>query len=62
MNLSTETMAAIPSLGTPALLQSLHWIFDPIGFMEVHAKRFGDMFLAHVAPPNPDPAVLVRNP
>lgn len=55
-------MVALPSLGTPAPLQLLHWIFDPISFMEVHGKRFDDMFLAHIAPPSPDPAVLIQHP
>ncbi len=44
-------MVVVPSLGTPAPLQLLHWVFDPIGFMEVHGQRFGDRFLAHIAPP-----------
>jgi len=29
---------------TPTWLQNLHWITDPVGYMEAAAKRYGDIF------------------
>ncbi|MCT7969479.1 cytochrome P450 [Laspinema sp. D1] len=38
----------IPSSGTPRLLQKLHWVMNPVGYMEANARRYPDLFQAEV--------------
>lgn len=35
-------------LKTPSILQKLHWIADPVGYMESAARQYPDMFTARV--------------
>lgn len=31
---------------TPSILQMMHWVADPVGYMETNARRYGDVFTA----------------
>lgn len=55
-------MVTIPRSSTPALLQTLQWVFNPLGYMERNFQRFGDFFQAEISPVNPEPLVLVNHP
>ncbi|HYW05286.1 MAG TPA: cytochrome P450 [Gammaproteobacteria bacterium] len=44
----------------PGLLQTLRWAFDPIGFMESCARRYGDMFTVNLGPIGP--MVMITDP
>lgn len=44
------THSKIPSAyQTSFLIQTIHWIVDPIGYMEKAAERYGDMFIGKIA-------------
>ncbi|BAY95463.1 MULTISPECIES: cytochrome P450 [unclassified Tolypothrix] len=43
---------------SPAFVQMLQWIFQPMAFMEACAKRYGDIFTMQLNPP----VVFVSNP
>ncbi|MEH2421419.1 MAG: cytochrome P450 [Nostoc sp.] len=45
---------------TPAVLQLLHWIANPMSFMEACAKSYGDIFTIRLK--NLPPLVMVSNP
>lgn len=55
-------MVTIPRSKTPALLQILQWVFNPLGYMETNFQRFGSLFQAELSPVNPEPMVLVNHP
>jgi hypothetical protein len=38
----------IPKLNSSPFLQRLHWISDPVGFMEKAARQHPDIFAAEV--------------
>lgn len=41
----SQTMKKLPSgPKTPKLLQQLHWVADPVGYMEAAAREYGDIF------------------
>ncbi|MCT7986850.1 cytochrome P450 [Laspinema olomoucense] len=37
-----------PTSGTPRFLQKLHWVINPVGYMEAQAQRYPDLFQAEV--------------
>lgn len=45
---------------TLPLLQLIHWIIDPLGFMHSHAKRHGDTFAVKF--PSLSPLIFISNP
>lgn len=51
---------SIPS--TPALFQTIQWIFNPVGYMNTNFKRYGDMFRGYVTWDGMDPLILVNEP
>ncbi|MBW4469933.1 MAG: cytochrome P450 [Stenomitos rutilans HA7619-LM2] len=55
-------MVAIPHSQTFALVQTLQWVFDPVGYMEKNFQRFGGFFRAEISPVNPEPIVFVNHP
>lgn len=55
-------MSAVPRPKTPALLQTLEWVFHPLEYMETNFQRFGDLFQASISPANPERLILVNNP
>lgn len=55
-------MSAVPCPKTPALLQTLEWVFHPLEYMETNFQRFGDLFQASISPANPERLILVNNP
>lgn len=55
-------MVAVPHSKTPALIQILQWVFNPLGYMETNFQRFGSFFRAEISPVNPEPIVLVNHP
>lgn len=55
-------MSAVPRPKTPALLQTLEWVFHPLEYMETNFQRFGDLFQASISPVNPEPLILVNHP
>ncbi|HEY9663220.1 MAG TPA: cytochrome P450 [Allocoleopsis sp.] len=55
-------MTSVPRSSTPALLQLLQWVFNPLGYMETNFQRFGDFFHVEVSPVNPEPFVMVNHP
>lgn len=54
-------MIAVKRPKTPALLQTLQWVFNPLEYMETNFQRFGDLFQAEISPVNP-PLILVNHP
>lgn len=38
----------LPSSGTPGWLQRLHWVMNPVGYMESNAQHYPDLFQAEV--------------
>ncbi|MEM8603461.1 MAG: cytochrome P450 [Cyanobacteria bacterium P01_H01_bin.121] len=55
-------MKTIPSVSTVPLLQCLQWIFDPLGYLETNARRYGDLFIGDVLPGPSGPLVFVSHP
>jgi cytochrome P450 family 110 len=55
-------MVTIQSPKTPALLQTLQWVFNPLGYMKTNSQRFGDIFQAKISPANPEPLILLNHP
>lgn len=55
-------MVAIPHPKTPALLQTLQWVFNPVGYMEKNYQRFGAFFRAEISPVNAEPIILINHP
>ncbi|WP_299486757.1 cytochrome P450 [Acaryochloris sp. IP29b_bin.137] len=51
---------ALPT--TPALFQTMQWIFNPVGYMNTNFKRYGDMFRGYVTWDGMDPLILVNEP
>ena len=47
---------------TPSLLQTVHLIAQPIGFLETCAQRYGDPFTVRVLGLNSPPVVFLSNP
>ncbi len=45
---------------TPPFLQLLHWISNPLGFLESCSQRYGDPFSAHLGPL--DPIIFISDP
>lgn len=45
----------------PALIQELHWVADPIGYMETNVKKYGDIFSTGIGAGN-EPLIFVSNP
>jgi unspecific monooxygenase len=42
-------MAKLPNpIKTPPILQKIHWIADPVGYMETHTKTYPDIFSAEI--------------
>lgn len=54
-------MKKLNGFKSPALVQILQWITDPIGYMETAAQRYGDIFTTQVGW-NLSPHVFVSNP
>ncbi|MEH2126097.1 hypothetical protein [Nostoc sp.] len=46
---------------TPAVVQMLHWIVNPMSFMEACAKSYGEIFTLRLDN-NLPPLVIVSNP
>jgi cytochrome P450 family 110 len=43
-------MTSLPNpIKTPALLQALQWIYDPIGYMEKAREQYGDIFTTKIS-------------
>ncbi|WP_254563357.1 cytochrome P450 [Oscillatoria sp. HE19RPO] len=38
----------LPRSETPRLLQKLHWVMNPVGYMEANVRRYPDLFKAEV--------------
>lgn len=55
-------MTAVPCPKTPALMQTLQWVFNLLEYMETNFQRFGDFFQAKISPLNPEPLILVNHP
>ncbi|MDF5720580.1 MAG: cytochrome P450 [Rhizonema sp. PD37] len=55
-------MVSIPSSNTPALVQTLQWVFNPLGYMRKNFEQRGDFFRAEVSPVNPEPIVFINHP
>lgn len=55
-------MVAIQRPKTPALLQTLQWVFDPLNYMETNFQRFGALFRAEISPVNAEPIIFVNHP
>ena len=47
--MTTNTAKPIPVSSSPAFLQTIQWILDPVGYMKTNFKRHGDIFNAYVA-------------
>ena len=45
---------------SPALLQLLQWVIDPLGYLETNAKQYGDMFTANMT--GFPPFVIISHP
>lgn len=50
-----------PGSKLPHLIQELHWIANPISYMETCAKQYGDIFSAFINGRD-EPLILVSNP
>ncbi len=55
-------MVSIPSSNTPALVQTLQWVFNPLGYMRKNFEQSGDFFRAEVSPVNAEPLVFINHP
>jgi cytochrome P450 len=55
-------MVSIPRSNTPALVQLLQWVLNPLGYMRTNFQRFGDCFQAEIDPVNPEPLILLNHP
>ncbi|MDM9382747.1 cytochrome P450 [Chlorogloeopsis sp. ULAP01] len=49
------------TLNTPSFLQKLHWVADPVGYMESAAQKYPDLFTAEIVGFG-DTAVFVQHP
>jgi cytochrome P450 len=56
------SMVAIQSPKTPALVQTLQWVFNPLGYAETNFQRFGNVFQAKISPANSEPLILLNHP
>jgi len=54
-------MTLLDGSKTLRIFQLLHWIADPLGYMESNAAKYGDIFLGQISP-NAAKVVLVSNP
>lgn len=52
----------IPGSKTPALLQRLHWAFDPVGYLESNHKLYPDLFVAKTVEWGGKPVIYVSHP
>ena len=55
-------MVSIPRSNTPALVQLLQWVLNPLGYMRTNFQRFGDCFQAEISPVSPEPLILLNHP
>lgn len=55
-------MISIPGSNTPAFVQLIQWVFNPLGYMSTNFQRFGDCFQAKIDPVNPEPLILLNHP
>jgi cytochrome P450 len=55
-------MVSIPRSNTPAFVQQLQWVFNPLGYMRTNFQQFGDCFQAEISPVNPEPLILLNHP
>jgi cytochrome P450 len=55
-------MQVIPGPRTPAYLQLLRWILDPIGFMQNSTREYGDIFGAKLGLSFGDKIIFVSSP
>lgn len=55
-------MKPVPKPKTPAIVQNLQWVFNPLGYTETNFRRFGDLHEAQVSPVNPEPFILLYHP
>ena len=51
----------VPSINRPAIMQTLHWILDPVGYMH-SCKKHGNLFAASITGPGADPLIFVWEP
>ena len=47
---------------TPALIQTIQWILNPVGYMNTNFNRYGDIFRGYVTWDGDEPLVLVNEP
>lgn len=55
-------MSLPPSLKTPAIIQTLQVVANPVQFLDTCAKRYGDIFTTRVLGFNSPPVVFFGNP
>jgi cytochrome P450 len=55
-------MTAIPESTTPPFLQSLQWIFDPLGYLQRNCQRYGDIFNAQISKNYTNSLAIVSHP
>ena len=55
-------MESIPRSNTPAPVQLLQWVLNPLGYMSTNFQRFGDCFQAKIDPVNSEPLILLNHP
>lgn len=55
-------MTAISGPQAPALLQTLRWVADPLGYLEDNFQRYGDLFVGKVMPDRSVSLIFVNHP
>ncbi|MGK7907486.1 MAG: cytochrome P450 [Synechococcus sp.] len=60
--MKTNLANPVPVSSSPTLLQTIHWILDPVGFMKENFKHYGDIFTAYVSWDSIGPLTFVNEP
>lgn len=55
-------MRTPPTPKMPMFLQSAQWILNPVGYMNTHFKKYGDIFNAYVLWGGTNPLIMVNDP
>jgi cytochrome P450 len=54
-------MVTIPKSQSPYLLQTLHWVFDPLSYADMHFQAMGDVFSVELPPATPERSLTFLN-
>lgn len=55
-------MQPVPTTETPLVRQIIRWILDPVGYLKVNSKRYGDIFNARILWGNSNGFTVVSEP